>query len=108
MAPKTFVQVTARYTILTNETQHTGREKKGFTIYQVYFKTDLENMLVKSENLNSSKTKKQKNNMYSQCIEKYNSKIKSFYLLVKPPSVHNLKKNIQVRTISKKERGRMG
>lgn len=30
--------------------------------------------------------------LYSQCIEKYNSKMKSFYLLVKPPSVHNLKK----------------
>lgn len=33
------------------------KKKKGFTIYQVYFKTDLENMFVKAENLNSSKTK---------------------------------------------------
>lgn len=48
-------------------------------------------MFVKAENLNSSKTKKP-NMLYSQCIEKYNSKMKSFYLLVKPPSVHNLKK----------------
>lgn len=95
MAPKTDLYMLQRHnTILTDETQRTGRGRKkiGFTIYQVYFKTDLENMFVKAENLNSSKTKKQPNMLYSQCIEKYNSKMKSFYLLVKPPSVHNLKK----------------
>lgn len=38
-----------------------GGKKKVFTIYQVYFKTDLENRLVKAENLNSSEKKQKKN-----------------------------------------------
>lgn len=44
--------------------------------------------------------------LYSQCIEKYNSKIKSFCLLVKPPSVHNLKKKKNTsKNYIKKEKG---
>lgn len=43
--------------------------------------------------------------LYSQCIEKYNSKMKSFYLLVKPPSVHNLKKKYTSKNYIKKGKG---